>query len=154
MIYDSIDNFKDQLPAVIPGLAAVRPLLEAIGHMSFDEIRALDFLPLELRFGEYKTKPEADVPFEAHKRFWDLQVVVEGEELIGYAPLADMTETVPYKEADDVAFYSGTGQNVLLRPGMAALLAPWDAHRPGVMAKDVPSNVRKIVVKMRGLDSY
>lgn len=152
MIYDSVDNFKNELPAVIPGLAALAPLLSALGRMSFDELKAADFSPLDLRFGEYETRPQAEVPFEAHRKLWDVQLVIEGEEYIGCAPLADVVEATPYSEADDIAFYSGAGQNVLLRPGMAVLLAPWDAHRPGVTAGDAPSKIKKIVVKLKGLE--
>lgn len=152
MIYDSTESFKYRLPSVIPGLARLKPLLDALGHMSFEELKAADFAPLDLRFGEYETREQNEVPFEAHRKLWDLQIVVEGEELIGWAPLADVRETVPYNEADDIAFYSGSGQNLLLRAETAILLAPWDAHRPGVTAGSTPSGIKKIVVKMEGIE--
>lgn len=82
----------------------------------------MDFAPLDLRFGEYETKPQEEIPFEAHKRYWDLQLVLEGEELLGYAPLAELTETVAYAEKDDIAFYRGEGaeREALARSGGAA----------------------------------
>ena len=55
----------------------------------------MDFPQLDLRFNEYETKPEAEIPFEAHRKLWDLQLVLEGEEMIGAAPLETLTETVP-----------------------------------------------------------
>ena len=30
MIYDSTESFRDRLPSVIPGLARLKPLLEAL----------------------------------------------------------------------------------------------------------------------------
>lgn len=36
---------------------------------------------------EYQTKSEAEGKLEAHKKYIDVQYVIEGEELMGYAPL-------------------------------------------------------------------
>ncbi|WP_352402569.1 YhcH/YjgK/YiaL family protein [Synergistes jonesii] len=148
MIYDTIDNFIKELPKFLPRAAELSAFLAAAREKSFDELKGADFSPLDLRFGEYDTKPAEEIPFEAHKRYWDLQIVVEGEELIGYAPLESLSPKTPYDEENDVAFYEGEGQELKLARGLAILLAPWEGHRPGTSAGKTPRHVRKIVVKL------
>ena len=80
----------------------------------------MDFPQLDLRFNEYETKPETEIPFEAHRKLWDLQLVLEGEEMIGAAPIETLTETVPYDEANDIAFYKGSGSTVKLSRAASA----------------------------------
>ena len=147
MIYDSVENFLTKLPSVVPGVSVLAPLLTALDKFSFEELKTMDFAPLDLRFGEYETKPEECVPFEAHRVYMDLQLVLEGEELVGWAPLESLTETVPYSESEDIAFYSGTGEYVTLKKGRALLLSPWDGHKPGV-SNELGSHIKKIVVKL------
>lgn len=148
MIYDSIEHFIKKLPAAVPRLSELASFLKAAGEKSFEELKEMDFSPLDLRFGEYTTRRKQDVPFEAHRKYWDLQLVLEGEELAGWAPLEELTETKPYDETDDIAFYSGDGTYLPLSRGLALLLAPWDGHAPGVSSAEAPSRVKKIVVKL------
>lgn len=148
MVYDSLDNFIENLPRYMPRCAELTAFLTAAREKSFEELKNMDFAPLDLRFNEYETKPEAEIPFEAHRKLWDLQLVLEGEEMIGTAPLETLTETTAYDEANDIAFYKGNGGSVKLSRGVAALLAPWDGHRPGANVGETPSHVKKIVVKL------
>ena len=105
MVYDSLDNFIENLPRYMPRCAELAEFLRAAREKSFDELKNMDFPQLDLRFNEYETKPETEIPFEAHRKLWDLQLVLEGEEMIGVAPLETLTETVSYDEAEDIAFY-------------------------------------------------
>lgn len=148
MIYDSIDHFIDELPDYMPRLAEAAGFLEAARTMGFEELKAADFAPLDLRFGEYETQSAESIPFEAHRKFWDLQLLIEGEELFAYAPLEDVRETVPYNKEEDIAYYEGAGEEIKLRRGNAVLLAPWDAHRPGASCGKTPSHIKKIVIKL------
>ena len=143
MIYDSLDNFIENLPRYMPRCAELADFLRAAREKSFEELKNMDFPQLDLRFNEYETKPGNEIPYEAHKKFWDLQLVLEGEEMIGVAPLETLTETVAYDEAGDIAFYEGSGGEVKLARGVAALLAPWDGHRPGASCGNSPSRVKK-----------
>jgi biofilm protein TabA len=148
MLCDSIDNFIANIPAVIPAMQDLSALLGAVKVCKFEELKEMDFSPLDVRFNEYDTKPDTEVPFESHVKFWDLQIVVEGAEYIGIAPVESLSLTNIYDEKEDVAFYSGTGQKILLKPGTAVLLAPWDGHQPGLSVTKIPSHVKKIVVKI------
>lgn len=147
MICDAVDNFIEKLPLYMPRCAELSGFLRAAREKSFEELKKTDFSPLDVRFDEYETAEESETPFEAHRKFWDLQIVMEGEEFLGYAPVSSLSQTAPYDESEDTAFYEGSGSYVRLSRGRAALLAPWDGHRPGVRA-EAPSFVKKIVVKL------
>lgn len=148
MLYDSIENFAQRVPKFIPMLEDAAPLLLAACTNSADEIEKMDFKNLKLRFNEYDTQPEHLIPFEAHVKHWDLQIVLSGEEHIAHALADTLLETSPYDEKEDITFYFGEGQKFLLGRGMAVLLAPWDAHRPGIRIGEEPSRVKKIVIKI------
>lgn len=94
----------------------------------------------------YTTRlPEAG-KWEAHRRYIDLQVMVEGAERIAYAPLSSMTPG-EYDEAKDFHHLSGAGDPVTLPSGSFMLLWPADAHMP-CLAVDQPAPIKKVVVKI------
>ena len=148
MIYDSIENFVRYSPKIMPRSNILLPFLEAVRSGSFKEIKDMDPGVLDLRFGEYETRNAEEVPFESHRKFWDLQIVMEGEELVGYSPLDALSETSQYDPVCDITFYSGKGQMFRLEKGMMMLLSPFDGHQPGVSSGETPSRIRKIVVKL------
>ena len=97
---------------------------------------------------QYQTKPMAEGKWEAHRKYTDVQFVVEGVERIGWAPVSKLTVTEPYDETKDIAFYKGNGDFVTVPAGYFVILYPEDAHMPGI-AVDKPSPVKKVVVKVR-----
>ena len=96
---------------------------------------------------EYQTRPRGEGRWEAHRAFWDLQLVLRGAELLGWAPLEALRPTGPFDEAGDVGFFEGDGDFLALRAGRFALLAPTDAHMPCI-ASGTPAAVRKVVFKI------
>ncbi len=148
MLYDSIENFIRYAPKMIPESNLLIPFLEAVGSRSFEEIKNMEPGALDLRFGEYETLGAEEVPFESHRTFWDLQIVMEGEELVGYSPLETLREISEYDPVSDITFYSGSGQMFRLEKGMMMLLSPFDGHQPGVISGETTSGIRKIVIKL------
>lgn len=94
----------------------------------------------------YTSKPDEEGRWEAHRRHIDLQMVVEGEECIGIAPIGTM-ESEPYDEAKDLLWLKGQGDAVTLRPGDFVLLWPEDVHMPGLQLSG-PVPVTKVVYKI------
>lgn len=102
-----------------------------------------------LTVSEAETKAPEQLPFEAHRRYIDIQLVVGGQEAIRFAPIGSMKTTQPYDAAKDIEFFEppakyGTAE---LRPGAFAVFAPGDGHRPGLHL-DGPHVSRKVVVKV------
>lgn len=100
---------------------------------------------------DYTTKLEADGVWETHAEHADIQLLLAGQERIGW--VAD-TSTVSLSEDRrpdaDVCFFSPPAQPlwVTLCPGMFVLIPPGELHGP-CRALAAPSDVRKMVVKIR-----
>ncbi len=98
----------------------------------------------------YPTRLRADGFFESHKKFIDIQVIFEGEELMEVADIARMTAKQPYNEKRDLIIYEDSTESSLLRVyvGQAAVFFPSDAHMPTLRVRADAVNVRKCVVKI------
>lgn len=84
---------------------------------------------------------------EAHRDYIDIQILLEGEETIGWKPIEDCTnETKPYDKAADCALYAEPASTyVTLKPGQFAIFWPEDAHAP-IIGK---GKVRKCIAKVK-----
>lgn len=95
---------------------------------------------------EYQTKSESEGKLEAHRKYIDVQYVIEGEELMGYSPLDSQQILEPYKEKNDVVFYTGEKVFIKMTEGMFAIFFPEDVHMPGIFVEK-RSTVKKLVIK-------
>ncbi len=97
----------------------------------------------------YATRPVDLRRFESHKKYIDIQVLLAGEEMLGYSPTAGLEVVVPYDEAKDIMFYEA--RKVVtwtrLKSGIFCLLFPDDAHLPCCQI-DGPAPVHKVVFKI------
>ena len=99
---------------------------------------------------EYETKEENECRMESHKKYIDIQYIVEGIERIDNAYTKNLKIDVPYNWEDDIIFWKNT-QNVMsniLTKGSMAVFYPNNAHRPCMNAFE-KSKVKKIVGKVR-----
>lgn len=97
---------------------------------------------------DYKTRPQSEGKWEAHRRYIDVQFVASGREKIGYACTTQLSLTQAYDEKADYLLLAGSGDFLVAGPGTFLVLWPSDAHMPGI-AEGQPTPVRKIVVKVR-----
>jgi YhcH/YjgK/YiaL family protein len=82
---------------------------------------------------------------EAHRKYIDIQLTIEGDEQIGWAPLADCRPSAAFDPARDVGFFDTRPDTWLsVPPGRFAIFFPDDAHAP--LAGRGP--LRKAVVKV------
>lgn len=98
----------------------------------------------------YRTRPVAGMQLEAHRRYIDIQCLLDGRELIQWAPLAGLAEaTRPYDVATDAALHPLAADTVPvpLKPGWFTILFPDDAHAP-TCAWGEETEVLKVVVKV------
>ena len=108
----------------------------------------LDGEVLFVNVEEYTTKPVDQGRYESHRKYADVQYVVAGSELMGYAPIDTLSETEAYDPERDVAFYQGDGTMLRVPAGSFAVFFPQDGHMPCI-ADGRPAAVRKVVVKIR-----
>ncbi len=103
---------------------------------------------LYVAVSEYKGKEKADTRFESHKKYIDIQYVIQGKEIIGHTSLDNVKVVEPYNEEKDIAFYqSDSGDYSTATPGNFFIFFPDDAHRPSISAGDT-TMVKKLVVKV------
>lgn len=100
---------------------------------------------------DYNSKPESEGKFEAHRKFVDIQFIVEGEELIGIGNVDDFEVETEYDEEKDITFLTpkeGTKTEFKkVIAGEYMILMPKDAHMPSI-AIDSPGFVKKVVLKI------
>jgi YhcH/YjgK/YiaL family protein len=98
----------------------------------------------------YETVLTGEPKFEYHQKYIDVQLVVSGEEIIGWVPRDRMKITEPYDSGRDICFGVAASRAVSLihlQAGQLAVLYPDDGHAPK-LAAGVSSPVMKIVVKV------
>lgn len=95
---------------------------------------------------EYETKLKEQGKWEAHRRYIDLQYVVQGAEGFGYTNIHHLQQG-EYDAGKDFLPLQGEGDFITVKSGYFILLLPEDAHMPG-MAIGESAPIRKIVLKI------
>jgi len=97
----------------------------------------------------YQAKPRSEGFFESHQKYIDVQVIVEGEELMEVEDITRLTVSQPYNpERDFLKYADTTTASVLrMRAGDLAIFFPEDGHMPSLQWRG-PELVRKTVVKV------
>jgi YhcH/YjgK/YiaL family protein len=96
---------------------------------------------------EYDTRPLKEGKWEAHKKYIDVQYVMDGAEQMGYAFIENLDVTEEYEPEKDCLFLKGDGSMLMCNTGTFVIFGPDDAHMP-CMAIDKPMPVKKVVVKV------
>ncbi len=150
MIVDTTDNLEQ--------LRSISPLTsKAVDWLQNTDLSALADGSYELcgrdlyvSVQERDTKPADEGIWESHRLYLDIQVVIEGRELMGYCPVGRLSSNVPYSEEKDIEFYAGATENLcLIYQGMFAVFLPQDAHMPNITAGKGAERGKKLVVKVR-----
>ncbi|TAJ78130.1 MAG: DUF386 domain-containing protein [Gallionellaceae bacterium] len=136
--------------------AALHPLFQC----AFDYIRDTDLFALAP--GRYhivgddliaiieqvpaKTKEMAKL--EAHRRYIDIQLVLEGDETMGWKPLADCLNPVSGHSAEkDIRFFRDAPASwVSVPPDHFCIFFPEDAHAPLVGSRQIRKVIFKVAV--------
>ncbi|MBQ8766509.1 MAG: YhcH/YjgK/YiaL family protein [Clostridia bacterium] len=146
MIFDTLDNIKNY-----EGTGRVYTALKFLSETDFTKMELgryeLDGDNIYYMIQRYETDPDKTIS-EAHKKYIDIQFMVDGEEIIGVAPIScEKTETEA-KPENDVWFYECKTEPLTLIKNSFMVLYPNDLHCPGV-AVDNPLSCLKVVVKVK-----
>jgi len=108
---------------------------------------------LFINIEENEMAPKEERKPEAHKKYLDIQLVLEGAESIGVAVTNTDNQILhEYDEEKDIMFFEDTRKEnmVDLFPGDFAILFPEDIHRPRCLVKGSRSGrSKKAIVKMK-----
>ncbi|WP_368182695.1 YhcH/YjgK/YiaL family protein [Anaerotruncus rubiinfantis] len=146
MIYDKLCNVRHYL-----GLSA--EMDQALQFIASNDLNTFAPGSHEIGNGIYfdvvndKTKLRDACRWEAHQKYTDIQILLEGTDRMGSQPVCDLEIETAY--VPDIAFYrdNGRGLFVDVRPGYFTVFFPWDAHMPLISQGD-PASVKKIIFKV------
>ena len=98
----------------------------------------------------YTTLPWEEAKYEAHENYTDIQYVIDGTEVMTYAPVESLKPDGEYNVEKDVIKFdnANSGLQVICNAGDFMIFFPWDGHKPKA-ANGVPSFVKKVVVKIK-----
>ena len=85
---------------------------------------------------------------EIHRNCLDIQSIVKGKEVLGWAPLGACQPAGEFNVEKDVGLVSGPYEYLPINEGMCYVAFPEDAHMPG-RHLDVPNDFVKVVVKLK-----
>lgn len=99
---------------------------------------------------EYYTKDKKDCITESHRKYLDVQWIVEGEEKMFLSDISKLYLQKEYCEEKDIALWEPIDAmtQIVLLPGAYTVLYPENAHM-GCVAINGPVKVKKIVGKVR-----
>lgn len=85
---------------------------------------------------------------ECHRRYIDIQLVLEGSDEMGWRPLADCMQPVgDYSEEKDIRFFNDAPASWIATPsGAFCIFFPEDAHAPLVSSGSIRKAIFKIAV--------
>jgi len=100
----------------------------------------------------YDAKPFESCIMEAHRKYIDIQCVLSGSELLGWASIKDLAIKTPYNSDNDAEFYVVPDSHmpkIELSAGLFVFLLPEDAHMPGIRIENKNAKVKKTVIKVK-----
>lgn len=94
-----------------------------------------------------RTQEEAKL--ECHRKYIDIQLVLEGVDEMGWKALADCTQPVGgYSEEKDIRFFHDAPASwIATPPGAFCIFFPEDAHAPLVSNDNIRKAIFKIAVE-------
>jgi len=151
MIAGHLAHWNTEKHLYAPGIQKAMAWLQANDLAALPTGRQeLDGDKLYVMVNEYTSEPKDKRRAEAHRKYVDVQYIVKGKEIIGYAHLQDGYEVLEDKLAEkDAIFYKipADESDIILTEGMFGIFFPWDVHRPNCAVGE-PGPIRKVVLKI------
>ncbi|CAG7607229.1 hypothetical protein PAESOLCIP111_00936 [Paenibacillus solanacearum] len=150
MIFDTIDNLNRYKS---PYGDAVRRALEFIASLNVEDMPDrvdIDGRRMYVMKQTVETVRPSQRLAEIHRQYADIHLVLEGEELQGYAPSSVSSEMVQdhLEHKDYALFEQVAGEQFLrLKPGTFTVYWPGEAHRPNC-SEEGGHRIVKLVVKI------
>lgn len=146
MILDSTQN-AERYYALHPHFKTVFDYLRSTDVRTLEEGRHdIDGDKLFVNVSALELRPFDAAHLEAHNRYIDIQVVIEGEEHFGWSERRDCSKPEgSFDEGRDIIFYGDKPQTFYtVCEGQFTILYPEDAHAP-MLGK---GNVKKLIFKV------
>ncbi len=144
MIVDSVKNIMQYAPLV----NNLKQGMDKVNSLKSYEEGRYEFEGGFFMIQKGTTKPMSEGTFEAHRKYVDVQIIVEGSEETAWDDIENLREAVPYNPDKDAIRYDGDREHVMkFTKGMFYIAFPHDAHKPVSHLKEQQS-FTKIVMKL------
>jgi YhcH/YjgK/YiaL family protein len=149
MIYDTLENFGKYLHTGSPLFGALAFAVE-FDPSKPDGRYEIESEKIYALVSSYETSPASQNRFEIHRKYADVQIVIEGEETVEVSLSSEPKSMIEYCYAMDKIFLESPGDSasLVMRRGYFTVIYPNEAHRPNCDVHG-KQHVRKIVVKIR-----
>lgn len=97
---------------------------------------------------EGETYPAEEGVFESHKKYLDVQCLVDGFECMEWQDIRKLRTSEAYSEEKDVQFMHGSGNMSEICPGMFYVMFPEDGHKACCHVREAVT-YRKVVAKIK-----
>lgn len=113
------------------------------------EIKGADLFVKVLR---YNPRPAAEIDFEIHKIYTDVQIVFRGPEKMQIVGADNLSKITEYEKEKDFQLFSAKNEisDIIVRENEFIVFFPGDAHKPGCHYIDLNEPVLKLVFKTKG----
>ncbi len=146
MVIDIIENAARYV-ALNPGFAKAFEFLSRpdLAELATGEY-VLDGDKVYATIVKTKGREVAKAKTETHKRYIDIQMVLGGEDSMGWIPTAKLSDvSMAYDDKRDLEFFHESPESwQVVKPGYFAIFFPEDGHMPLIGTGDI----HKIVVKV------
>ena len=151
MIHTTLSNAK-RPSSLFPGAEKAFEALKKFKDAEFVKgRREVDGDDIYINAVEYETKPLESSVFEAHRKYIDIMLMLEGEERIAYSDISRAGEiTKEYDESGDylLAKIPDDASFEYMKEGDIVIFFPEDCHAPAIEANK-KCKVRKLIAKVR-----
>jgi YhcH/YjgK/YiaL family protein len=97
---------------------------------------------------EYETKSVEECFFEAHKKYLDIQFIIEGKEKFAIDHIDRQDVKEEYDPNRDIMVLEGNVDSIFtMYPGDVMILFPEDSHMPAIKVEE-KDKIRKVVLKV------
>jgi YhcH/YjgK/YiaL family protein len=142
----SPDNIIGLHPLIAKAAEEMKKLFEADAPVGKYEIEG-DRLFINIM--SYETSVYENCMFENHKDYIDVQMMMEGEEDIGFITEDKLTVKTPYTPDVALFYMEKPEQTVRISPGVACIILPPEPHAPCMAVDNIPKTVKKMVAKIK-----
>ena len=115
-------------------------------HGSYD----VGYNDIKMNIGKYFTKSENEKFWESHKKYLDVQIMINGTEKVAINDIRDM-KVKSFDEEKDLTILEGNKAfDIVMKTGDVLVFFPNDVHKPelNISETDNSGSIRKIVTKV------
>ena len=105
---------------------------------------------IKMNLGKYFTKSENEKIWESHKKYLDVQIMINGTEKVAISNIRNM-EVKSFDSEKDLVILEGEKEfDLVMRTGDVLVFFPNDVHKPelNISETDNSGSIRKIVTKV------